>query len=147
ETVQLYIADAKQRLDQARLFVIETARYIDEVAQRHVDPLKAAEDDDFLQTIAEVKVIACEAASLVADTAVQLCGGTGYSRQFPIERFYRDARAGSIMGPSDDVLRVLIGERALGLPFPWERPRPLNRTAGPSAELKEGAALAQEVLP
>lgn len=120
ETVQLYIAAMKLRIDEARLFVMESARYIDRMADEHEDLVEVIEDDDFLQTIAEVKVVACEAATFVADKAVQVCGGTGYSRKHPIERYYRDARAGSIMGPADDILRVLIGKRALGLPYPWE---------------------------
>jgi alkylation response protein AidB-like acyl-CoA dehydrogenase len=51
---------------------------------------------------------------------LQVCGGTGYSRKNPVERYFRDARAGALMGPADDILRVLIGQRALGLPYPWE---------------------------
>lgn len=120
ETVQLYVAAMKIRIDQARLFVMETAKYIDRMADEHKDLVEVIEDDDFVQTIAQVKVVACETADFVTDKAIQICGGTGYTRKHPVERYFRDARAGSIMGPADDILRVLIGQRALGLPYPWE---------------------------
>ena len=120
ETVQRYVAEMKLQLDQARHFVYGVARYIDRMAERHGDLVEVVDDSDFLQAVASVKVVACTASSAVTNTALQICGGTGYSRKHPVERYYRDSRAGSLMGPADDILRVLVGQRALGLPFPWE---------------------------
>lgn len=120
ETIQRYIAEMALRLDQARVFVYEAARFIDRLAEEHADMVDAIDNPDFLQILAEVKVVACDAAADVTNKAIQVCGGTGYSKAHPVERFFRDARAGPIMGPNDDMLRVLIGQRVLGLPFPWE---------------------------
>lgn len=120
ETIQLYVADMKLRLDQARAFVFEVARYVDWLARKHGDLIEVIDKVEFLQAVASVKIIACQAAAAVTDKALQVCGGTGFSRKHPVERYYRDARAGSLMGPADDILRVLIGQRALGLPYPWE---------------------------
>jgi alkylation response protein AidB-like acyl-CoA dehydrogenase len=118
ETIQRYVAEMKTRIDQTRLVTYRAAQRIDEF--RATDLLSAIEDDDFLLTMAEAKLAACEAAIAVTNTALQVCGGTGYKRGHPVERCYRDARAGSVMGPNDDALKVLIGQRLLGLPFPWE---------------------------
>lgn len=120
ETVQLYVADMKVRLDQARAFVYGVARYIDWLADTKGDLLQMVDDTDFLQSVAAVKVVACQASMAIANLALQVCGGTGFSRKHPVERYFRDARAGALMGPADDILRVLIGQRALGLPYPWE---------------------------
>ena len=120
ETIQLYVADMKLRLDQARAVVFDVARYVDRLARKHGDLLEVIDDVEFLQAVASVKVVACQAAAAVTDKALQICGGTGFSRKHPVERYYRDARAGSLMGPADDILRVLVGQRALGLPYPWE---------------------------
>lgn len=120
ETIQLYVADMKLRLDQARAFVFDVARYVDLLARKHGDLIEVIDDVEFLQSVASVKVVACQAAAAVTDKALQVCGGTGFSKKHPVERYYRDARAGSLMGPADDILRVLVGQRALGLPYPWE---------------------------
>ena len=44
----------------------------------------------------------------------------GYKRGNIVERCYRDARAGALMGPSNDILKVIVGKRELGLSYPWE---------------------------
>ena len=93
---------------------------MDRLARKHGDLLEVIDHVEFLQAVASVKVVACQAAAAVTDKALQICGGTGFSRKHPVERYYRDARAGSLMGPADDILRVLVGQRALGLPYPWE---------------------------
>ena len=120
ETVQRYIAEMKLRLDQTRLATYRAAQLIDEMNKEYTDLLGAIEDHHFLLTIAETKVIACEMAIDVTNKALQVCGGAAYKRGHVVERCYRDARAGSVMGPSDDALKVMIGQRILGLPFPWE---------------------------
>ena len=120
ETVQLYVADMKLRLDQARALVLQTARYVDRLVLKHGDLIEVIDKPEFLQAVASVKIVATQASAAVCTLAMQVCGGTGFSRKHPLERYFRDARAGSVMGPADDILRVLIGQRALGLPYPWE---------------------------
>jgi len=120
ESIQRYVAEMKLHLDQTRQFIYSVARYVDEMSEKNTDMVDIIDDSTFLETLAEVKVIACGAANDVTQTAIQVCGGTGYSKAYPVERYFRDARAGSIMGPNDDMLRVLIGQRVLGLPYPWE---------------------------
>jgi alkylation response protein AidB-like acyl-CoA dehydrogenase len=58
----------------------------------------------------------CNTAAIdVADTAMQVTGGHGYLRSNALERHYRDARAGAVMGANLGALRDMIGKAALGL--------------------------------
>jgi alkylation response protein AidB-like acyl-CoA dehydrogenase len=66
----------------------------------------------------EAKVIATEAAASVTQTALEVCGGQGYTRSLPIERHLRDARAGAVMAPTNGVLRNWTGKALAGLPVP-----------------------------
>ena len=66
----------------------------------------------------EAKVIATEAAVSVTQTALEVCGGQGYTRALPIERHLRDARAGAVMAPTNGVLRNWTGKALAGLPVP-----------------------------
>ena len=59
------------------------------------------------------KIVACDAASLVADSAVQIFGGYGCMRESGIERFYRDVRILPIGGGSSEILKEIIAKRIL----------------------------------
>ncbi|MBI2874093.1 MAG: acyl-CoA dehydrogenase family protein [Firmicutes bacterium] len=61
------------------------------------------------------KITATEAALRVADAAIQIHGAYGYSREFPVERYYREARALSIHFGINEVLRENLGKILLGL--------------------------------
>ena len=54
----------------------------------------------------------------VTQLALQATGGQGYTPALPIERHLRDARAGSVMAPTNAVLRSWIGKALAGLPVP-----------------------------
>ena len=56
----------------------------------------------------------------VTSEAMQACGG-GDEPQLPIERAFRDARAGSVMAPTLDVLYGLTGRALAGMPLLWWR--------------------------
>ena len=59
------------------------------------------------------KFLAARAASQISDAMLQLCGGRGYMRSGEIERLVRDAKAGWVMAPSNEVTRQLYGRWAL----------------------------------
>jgi alkylation response protein AidB-like acyl-CoA dehydrogenase len=59
------------------------------------------------------KYIACENAIAIMDHVMELAGGAGYHRRFPVERMYRDVRAGAIMPYSAPDARTLFGGVAL----------------------------------
>lgn len=128
ETVQRYAAEMRCRVDQTRATVLRVAQMSDN-ATVLFDELTSAglldeiirenPDDPFFVELAELKILASETAVAVAHMALQVCGGAGYKRGHPVERCYRDARAGSLMGPSDDTLKVIMGNQLLGTPQPW----------------------------
>lgn len=128
ETVQRYVAEMRVRVDGTRALLYRVARMAD-AATRLFDELERADlldgvvrdnpDDPLFIELASTKVAACEMAVEVAHRALQVCGGAAYVKGHPVERAYRDARAGSLMGPADDTLKVTIGLQMVGLPQPW----------------------------
>ena len=48
---------------------------------------------------------------------MRVCGGAAFSKHLPIERVFRDARAGAVMAPTADVLYDFYGKAATGLPL------------------------------
>jgi hypothetical protein len=61
----------------------------------------------------EAKVLAAGLAARVSDSMLQLCGGRGYTRAAEIERLVRDAKAGWVMAPSNEVSQQIVGRWAL----------------------------------
>lgn len=55
------------------------------------------------------KVVASETFCRIADRVLQLFGGWGYSTDFPVERFYREARMWRIVEGPNEIHRTLIG--------------------------------------
>ncbi len=62
------------------------------------------------------KIAACETSRRVTDLALQICGGQGYRKARPVERWFRDARAGAVMGPTSEVLTDWVGKMLLDMP-------------------------------
>jgi len=60
-----------------------------------------------------VKLFASEALARVADKAVQVHGGMGYMKEFPVERFYRDARITRIYEGTSEIQKMVIAGRML----------------------------------
>ncbi len=81
--VQFQIARMATELEAARLMVYNAARLKD--AGR-----------PFLQEAAMAKLFASEAAQRIASTCIDLHGGYGFTREYPVEKFYRDAKIGTI---------------------------------------------------
>jgi isovaleryl-CoA dehydrogenase len=104
--IQHLIADMDLATRQARLLVQSAAALGD------------ANDASALVAIMEAKVASTEAAVAVTQKALEATGGQGYTPSLPIERHLRDARAGSVMAPTNAVLRNWIGKALAGLPVP-----------------------------
>ena len=60
------------------------------------------------------KLFATEMAERVCRNAIQILGSYGYSREYPVERMYRDARLMTIGEGTSEVQRMVIAKRALG---------------------------------
>jgi alkylation response protein AidB-like acyl-CoA dehydrogenase len=67
--------------------------------------------------VLEVKAAAGQTAIQVTSSAMHACGGAAFSKHTSIERYFRDAHAGSVMAPTVDVLREFIGKSLLGIPL------------------------------
>jgi glutaryl-CoA dehydrogenase (non-decarboxylating) len=60
------------------------------------------------------KYAAAEAANFAADAAMKILGAYGYSTEFPVERYYRDAKSYQIVEGSSNVQKMIIAQDALG---------------------------------
>lgn len=101
--VRFQIADMTTTLHTAYLSLLHAA------VTAETDPIEA------LPAMNMAKLVCNTAAISVADTAMQVTGGFGFLRSNPLERHYRDARAGAVMGANLGALRDMIGKAALGL--------------------------------
>ena len=99
QAIQNLLADAATQLDAARLLTLRAA----ERKERGVA---------FSQEAAMAKLYASEMAGRVCDAAIQIHGGYGYTREFPVERYARDARVQRIYEGTSEVQRLVIA-RAL----------------------------------
>lgn len=73
--------------------------------------------DSTMLDVLGVKASANDAALSITEMAMRVCGGAAFSRHLPIERAFRDARAGSVMAPTADVLYDFYGKAVTGLPL------------------------------
>jgi alkylation response protein AidB-like acyl-CoA dehydrogenase len=77
----------------------------------------SAPDDDTLTHVLGVKAAANDAALTITESAMRVCGGAAFSKHLPIERAFRDARAGAVMAPTADALYDFYGRAVTGLPL------------------------------
>jgi alkylation response protein AidB-like acyl-CoA dehydrogenase len=101
--VQFLLADLATRLEAARLLVYRACARLDAGA---TGPAVA-------RASAMAKLFASDAAMEVTTQAVQLLGGVGYTRDFPVERMMRDAKATQIYEGTNQVQRIVIARRLL----------------------------------
>jgi alkylation response protein AidB-like acyl-CoA dehydrogenase len=101
--LQFMLADMAMRTEAARTLVHRSCALIDEG-----DPRK-----ELSVMGAMAKCFASDTAMSVTTDAVQLLGGYGYSKEFPVERFMRDAKITQIYEGTNQVQRVVIAKRLL----------------------------------
>jgi butyryl-CoA dehydrogenase len=100
QAIQWKIADMATQIDAARLMVYRASRLRD----RELPHTKEA---------AMAKLFASEVANHAAREAIQIHGGAGYLKDFPVERFYRDARITEIYEGTSEVQRIVISRGVL----------------------------------
>ncbi|MEO8192005.1 MAG: acyl-CoA dehydrogenase family protein [Acidobacteriota bacterium] len=100
EIIAFQIADMKVQIDAAQLLTYRAA-------------LLSEKPGRFSKEASMAKVFATEAANTIAARAVQIFGGYGYSREYPVERFYRDARVTTIYEGTSEIQRIVISKRVL----------------------------------
>jgi alkylation response protein AidB-like acyl-CoA dehydrogenase len=101
QNTQFILADSRVELDAAWLLALRAARLLDQ-GQRAAGESSMA------------KLFASEACGRIVDRMVQLHGGYGYSRDYAVERIYRDARVTRIYEGTNEIQRVVIGRQLLG---------------------------------
>ena len=102
------------RAELARMHILTDAQaaFVHRVAWKMEHP-----GPDTMLAVLESKAAANEAALEVTDLAMRACGGTAFSGKLSVERNFRDARAGSVMAPTTDVLYDFVGKAVLGMPL------------------------------
>ena len=100
QAIQFMLADMATELDAARLLTRRAAWKQDTGARFSMDASMA-------------KLFASEMATRVAHKAMQIHGGYGYSREYPVERAYRDARITEIYEGTSEIQRLVIAAWAL----------------------------------
>jgi acyl-CoA dehydrogenase len=88
--------------------LIEAARWLTYSAC-----LKFRDREDAVREISMVKLFTAEMAQKVAYQCVQLHGGYGYMREYPIERFFRDIRLMTIGGGTSEIMKEIIAKQIL----------------------------------
>ena len=100
QAIQFKLADMATQIDTARLMVYRAA------------VLKDAEGRHSRQ-ISMGKLVASEVANFVANEAVQIHGGYGYVKEYPVERYFRDARVTEIYEGTSEAQRIVISRDLL----------------------------------
>ncbi len=101
QAIQWMVADMATEIDAARLMIYRAAAMKD--AGRR-----------FTREAAMAKLFASEVAERAAHKAIQIHGGYGYSREYPVERIYRDQRLCSIGEGTSEIQRLVIARQVLG---------------------------------
>ena len=104
------VADLQVMLDASRLLTYKAAAMKDAMDAGRPVPTK-----DFKQAAAVAKLYATESAVTATRIATQVFGGYGFMEEYPVVRFYRDAKVLEIGEGTSEVQRMLIA-RGLGLP-------------------------------
>ncbi|MCZ7601305.1 MAG: acyl-CoA dehydrogenase [Ignavibacteriales bacterium] len=81
---------------------------------------KYERDQDISQEAAIVKLFCSENVSEVADMALQIHGGMGFSREIPIERYYRDARILRIFEGTSEIQKLIISRKSIKSGGKWK---------------------------
>jgi alkylation response protein AidB-like acyl-CoA dehydrogenase len=100
EIIAFQIADMKVQIEAARLLTYRAATL-------------SATVERYSKESSMAKVYATEAANAIAARAVQIFGGYGYSREYPVERYYRDARVTTIYEGTSEIQRIVVSKNIL----------------------------------
>ncbi len=98
--MQFQYADVATQIEAARLLVYNAARLKD--AGR-----------PFLKEAAMAKLMSSQVAERAASMAIEFCGGVGFTKEYPVEKYYRDAKIGQIYEGTSNMQRMTIAKQLL----------------------------------
>ena len=101
QATQFKLADMATELEAARLLIHKAAALLD------------AKSHDATQASAMAKRFATDAGFRIVNEALQLHGGYGYLKDFPLERYLRDLRVHQILEGTNEIMRVVIARRLM----------------------------------
>ena len=102
QAIQFKLADMSTEIDAARLLV-HRAAWLKDQGEPHTE------------AGAKAKLFASEMATRQTSAAIQILGGYGYTKEFPVERYYRDAKITEIYEGTSEIQRIVIARQILGL--------------------------------
>lgn len=102
QAVQVLVAEMDSKLESARNLVYDSA-------------IRIADGEGDTRVSSRAKFTASDAAEFCARNAMQIFGGKGYRTDYPLERYYRDARILSIIGGTSEIQKTTVASEALGL--------------------------------
>jgi butyryl-CoA dehydrogenase len=100
QAIQMMLADMGTMVEAARLLTLQAAHIRDQKGELSGPSAMA-------------KLFAARSASKVASMAVQIHGGYGYSKDYPVERYFRDARATEIYEGTNEIQQIVIARELL----------------------------------
>jgi butyryl-CoA dehydrogenase len=103
QTIQNYLAEMATDIDAARLLLYKACAYKDQ-------------NQSFGTEAAMAKLFCSRTAAVVADRAVQIHGGYGYSKEYDVERYFRDAKVTEIYEGTSEVQKMVISRSLLSQP-------------------------------
>jgi alkylation response protein AidB-like acyl-CoA dehydrogenase len=104
--IQAKLADMKCRLEASRLLTLRAAWHKAEAARTGTrNTLEAS----------IAKLYASESAMFITHQALQIHGGMGYSKELPLERYFRDAKITEIYEGTSEIQRLVIARHETGL--------------------------------
>ena len=113
QAIQHKLADMSMEIDAARLLVYRAA-WLKECGKPHTE------------AGAKAKLFASEMARRQTSEAIQILGGYGYTKEFPVERYYRDAKITEIYEGTSEIQRLVIARSILGLQEATDTERPVS---------------------
>jgi alkylation response protein AidB-like acyl-CoA dehydrogenase len=102
QAIQWKLADMATEIDAARMLVYRAA-WLKQQGRPHTEEG------------AKAKLFASEMARRQTAEAIQIFGGYGYTKEFPVERYYRDAKITEIYEGTSEIQRLVIARSILGL--------------------------------
>jgi alkylation response protein AidB-like acyl-CoA dehydrogenase len=106
QMIQQKIADMKTRIEAGRALIYQAT-----IAKERA----LANGTRYTSEASMAKLFCSETAAFVTDEALQIHGGMGYSKELPLERYYRDARITRIYEGTSEIQRMVIARNELGL--------------------------------